>query len=103
MVMGLSEAEQIVLRQLVNWALDQDGDSIEPDHLWFLADEDNPEIADAMQAARQVMHLAAWKYDHGLECGEEANTAKYLAAEAAFFAADRAVQTHGGLGYAVEY
>jgi acyl-CoA dehydrogenase len=56
-----------------------------------------------LQAARQVMHLAAWKYDHDLECGEEANTAKYLAAEAAFFAADRAVQTHGGLGYAVEY
>lgn len=47
MVMGLSEAEQVVLRMLVNWALDQDSDSIEPDYLWFLADEDNPEIADA--------------------------------------------------------
>ena len=35
--------------------------------------------------------------------GEAANTAKYLAAEAAFFAADRAMQTHGGLGYAREY
>lgn len=45
--MGLSEAEQVVLRMLVNWALDQDSDSIEPDYLWFLADEDNPEIADA--------------------------------------------------------
>ena len=29
--------------------------------------------------------------------------AKYLAAEAGFFAADRAVQTHGGFGYATEY
>jgi acyl-CoA dehydrogenase len=29
--------------------------------------------------------------------------AKYLAAEAAFFAADHAVQTLGGMGYAVEY
>ncbi len=38
-----------------------------------------------------------------LACGEAANTAKWLAAEAAFFAADRAVQTHGGFGYATEY
>ena len=38
-----------------------------------------------------------------IECGEEANTAKYLAAEASFFAADQALQTHGGLGYATEY
>ena len=39
----------------------------------------------------------------GLPCGEAANTAKYLAAEAAFFAADRAMQTLGGMGYASEY
>ena len=35
--------------------------------------------------------------------GEAANTAKYLAAEASFYAADRAVQTLGGMGYASEY
>jgi acyl-CoA dehydrogenase len=46
---------------------------------------------------------AAWRYDHGLDCGEAANSAKYLAAEAGFFAADRAVQTLGGMGYATEY
>jgi acyl-CoA dehydrogenase len=56
-----------------------------------------------LHAARQMAWLAAWRYDHDLPCGEEANTAKYLAAEACFFAADRAVQTHGGLGYATEY
>jgi acyl-CoA dehydrogenase len=56
-----------------------------------------------LRAAYQMMRLAAWRYDQGLECGEEANTAKYLAAEASFFAADRAVQTLGGLGYATEY
>jgi acyl-CoA dehydrogenase len=49
-----------------------------------------------------TMH-AAWRYDHDLSCGEEANSAKYLAAEACWAAADAAVQTHGGLGYAVEY
>lgn len=56
-----------------------------------------------LRAAMQMVALAAWRYDHGLECGEEANTAKYLAAEASFFAADRAMQTLGGLGYATEY
>jgi acyl-CoA dehydrogenase len=38
-----------------------------------------------------------------MDCGEAANSAKYLAAEAGFFAADRAVQTLGGMGYATEY
>lgn len=56
-----------------------------------------------LNAAWQMAMLAAWKYDNGLDCGEEANTAKYLAAEASFFAADRAMQTLGGLGYAKEY
>jgi len=50
-----------------------------------------------------VMMDAARRYDAGEDCAEQANTAKYLAAEAAFTAADRAVQTHGGLGYATEY
>ena len=56
-----------------------------------------------LRAAFNMMQLAAWRYDHDLDCGEAANTAKYLAAEACFFAADQALQTHGGLGYAVEY
>ena len=56
-----------------------------------------------LQAAGRMWRHAAAAYDRGLPCGEEANTAKYLAAEAAWAAADAAVQTHGGLGYAVEY
>jgi acyl-CoA dehydrogenase len=54
-------------------------------------------------AAWQVARHAAWRYDSGLDCGEAAQTAKYLAAEAGFHAADRAVQTLGGMGYATEY
>ena len=50
-----------------------------------------------------MVRLASWRYDNGLSCGEEANLAKYLAAEAGFDAADRAMQTHGGFGYAKEY
>lgn len=56
-----------------------------------------------LQAAWHMVQLAGWRYDNDLECAEITNTAKFLAAEAAFFAADRAIQTHGGLGYASEY
>ena len=56
-----------------------------------------------LQAAWMMALHAGRRYDAGLECGEAANTAKYLAAEASFYAADRAVQTLGGMGYASEY
>ena len=56
-----------------------------------------------LDAAELMCHKAAWLFDHGRPCGKEANMAKYLAAEAGFFAADTAVQTHGGYGYAREY
>ena len=56
-----------------------------------------------LNAAWQLTLNAARRYDRGLDCGEAANSAKFLAAEAGFFAADRAVQTHGGMGYATEY
>jgi len=63
-------------------------------------------LADAharLRAAWVMTQLAAWRYDRGQPCGEEANTAKYLAADAGFAACDRAVQVHGGLGFAEEY
>jgi acyl-CoA dehydrogenase len=56
-----------------------------------------------LRAADLMVREAARLIDAGKPCGEEANLAKYLAAEAGFFAADRAVQTHGGFGYATEY
>jgi acyl-CoA dehydrogenase len=56
-----------------------------------------------LNAAWQLTRYAAWRYDEGLDCGEAANSAKFLAAEAGYFAADRAVQTLGGMGYATEY
>ena len=42
-------------------------------------------------------------YDKGKHCAAEANAGKYLAAEAAYSACERAVLTHGGMGYAKEY
>jgi alkylation response protein AidB-like acyl-CoA dehydrogenase len=46
---------------------------------------------------------AAWLVDHGQPCGAEANAAKVLGAEAGFEAADAALQTFGGFGYAREF
>jgi len=56
-----------------------------------------------LDAAELMIRNAAWRYDRGLPCGREANVAKYLAADAGFAAADRAMQTLGGMGYATEY
>jgi acyl-CoA dehydrogenase len=56
-----------------------------------------------LDAAELVLRKATWLYDRGMPCAREANTAKYLCAEAGFEAADRALQTHGGMGYAEEY
>lgn len=56
-----------------------------------------------LYAADLAARRAAWLYDNGQPCGAESNLAKFLAGEAAFQAADRAVQTHGGFGYACEY
>ncbi len=56
-----------------------------------------------LDAAELMVRKAAWKLDAGLPCAQEANMAKWLAADAAFQAADQAVQTHGGFGYAREY
>jgi acyl-CoA dehydrogenase len=56
-----------------------------------------------LEAAELVVRRAAWRYDRGENAGQDANAAKYLAAEAGFKACERAVLTHGGFGYAKEY
>ena len=56
-----------------------------------------------LEAANLMTLKAAWLYDTGQECGAEANAAKYLAAEAGYRAAEQAVMTLGGMGYAQEY
>ena len=57
----------------------------------------------ALEAAWLMVMQAASRYDGGLECGPQANAAKYLAAEAGLKACQNAVMTHGGFGYAREY
>lgn len=56
-----------------------------------------------LRAAELMIRRASWLYDHGVACGAEANMAKYLAADWGFEACDRALQVHGGFGYAQEF
>lgn len=56
-----------------------------------------------LESARLMIYLAARLYDQGYTSGEYANAGKYLASEAAFKTADRAIMTLGGMGYAKEY
>ncbi|KAJ5924997.1 hypothetical protein N7454_007636 [Penicillium verhagenii] len=56
-----------------------------------------------LEAARMMVYQAARLYDQGYAGGEYANAGKYLAAEAAFEACERAILAHGGMGYAKEY
>ena len=56
-----------------------------------------------LDAAELMIRKASWLLDNGEPCGAEANMAKWLAADACYQAADQAVQTHGGFGYAREF
>jgi acyl-CoA dehydrogenase len=56
-----------------------------------------------VEAANLMMMNAAALYDSGKDCAIEANSAKYLAAEAACEACQNAMLTHGGMGYSAEY
>ncbi len=56
-----------------------------------------------MRAAELMVHDAVRRYEAGENPGAEANMAKMLAAEASWEAAEAAVQTHGGFGFAEEY
>ncbi|KAF2193827.1 acyl-CoA dehydrogenase NM domain-like protein [Zopfia rhizophila CBS 207.26] len=64
-----------------------------------------------LEAAKLATYHAARLYDNSSgdssitqdAVGVACNSAKYLAAEAAFTACERAILTHGGMGYAQEY
>ncbi|TDT99672.1 acyl-CoA dehydrogenase/hypothetical protein [Azorhizobium sp. AG788] len=56
-----------------------------------------------MRAAELMVHRAAALFEAGQDCGQEANMAKMLAADASWAAAEACVQTHGGFGFAEEY
>ncbi len=57
----------------------------------------------AVEAASLMRFKACALFDAGLPCGAEANMTKYLASEAAWEAAEAAMNTLGGYGFAKEY
>ncbi len=57
----------------------------------------------AVEAAELMRNKAAALFDAAEPCGPEANMAKYLAAEAAWEAANACIDCYGGYGFAEEY
>lgn len=57
----------------------------------------------ATRAAELMLREGCALFEGGEACGEEANTAKLLAADAAWQAGEACLQTHGGFGFAEEY
>ena len=56
-----------------------------------------------LEAASLMRDKAAWLFDHGRKCGAEANMAKLLASQAAWDAANAAIDAYGGYGFAREF
>ncbi len=56
-----------------------------------------------MRAAELLVRDGLERFEAGLPCGEQANVAKMLAAEASWAAGEACIQTHGGFGFAEEY
>ncbi|MDO5605642.1 MAG: acyl-CoA dehydrogenase family protein [Paracoccus sp. (in: a-proteobacteria)] len=56
-----------------------------------------------IEAANLMRWDACRRYDAQLDCGAQANMAKYLAAKASWEAANACIQFHGGFGFACEY
>jgi len=60
-------------------------------------------MATEIDAARFLVHRAAWLQDQDKSFTKEASMGKLFASELAVRAADEAVQIHGGYGYTKEY
>ena len=65
---------------------------------WMMAD-----MKTEVDAARLLVHRAAWLADAGQPYTREASMAKLFASEAATRACGKAVQIHGGYGYTREF
>jgi hypothetical protein len=65
---------------------------------WMLAD-----MATEIEAARLMVHRAAWLKDQDRRYTREASMAKLIATEMAERVCHKAIQIHGGYGYVREY
>ncbi|MGA2531255.1 MAG: acyl-CoA dehydrogenase [Acidimicrobiales bacterium] len=65
---------------------------------WMIADS-----ATEIEAARMLVHRAAWNEDNGLPYSAQAAMAKLFASETASRVAGKAIQIHGGYGFTESY
>jgi alkylation response protein AidB-like acyl-CoA dehydrogenase len=65
---------------------------------WMMAD-----MKTELDAARMLVHRAAWLADQGKPFTREASMGKLFASEAAMRACSKAIQIHGGYGYTSEF
>jgi alkylation response protein AidB-like acyl-CoA dehydrogenase len=61
------------------------------------------DMATGIEAARLLVHRAAWMKDNGMEYTRASSMAKVMASEVAMKTTTEAVQVHGGYGYVKEY
>ena len=61
------------------------------------------DMATEIDAARLLMHRAAWMKDQGMQTTAQSSMAKLYAGEVAVRVANECVQIHGGYGYIKEY
>ncbi len=61
------------------------------------------DMATELEAARMLVHRAAWMRDQGRVCTKECSMAKLFASRVCNKAAQDAVQIHGGAGYTKEF
>ncbi len=61
------------------------------------------DMAMRIEAARSLVHRAAWLKDQGRPFKREAAMAKLYASEMSSFVTNRAIQIHGGYGYIKDY
>jgi alkylation response protein AidB-like acyl-CoA dehydrogenase len=61
------------------------------------------DMATEIDAARLLMHRAAWMKDQGMQTTEQSSMAKLYAGEVAVRVANECVQVHGGYGFIKEY
>lgn len=65
---------------------------------WKLAD-----MSTRLDAARLLVHRAAWLRDNAQSCNREAAQAKLMASTVANYCADECLQIHGGAGYTDDF
>lgn len=61
------------------------------------------EMATELEASRQLLYYATWRYQEGKDFRKEVAMIKIHAARASHWLADQGLQLHGGYGYTVEY